>query len=77
MYLCMSEDADRGRTGEPKNGHSDKHTKDRMQIFGRGKQEISPGGGRTGIGANGELCVSGGTLADPGLQKQGGQFLPF
>src|SRR6218665_575287 len=30
-----------------------------MPISGRRKQEVSPGGGRTGIGANGELCVSG------------------
>jgi len=30
-----------------------------MSFFGRGKQEVSPGGGRIGIGANGELCVSG------------------
>src|SRR6218665_593118 len=49
----------RSRTGEPKNGHEDKHTGDRMPITGRRKQEVSPGGGRTGIGANGELCVSG------------------
>src|SRR6218665_1143542 len=28
-------------------------------VFGRGKQEVSPGGGRTGIGVNGELCISG------------------
>src|SRR6218665_597074 len=40
-------------------GHEDKHTEDRMPIPGRGKQEVSPGGGRTGIGANPELCVSG------------------
>src|SRR6218665_1364407 len=41
-----------------KNGHEDKHTEYRMSIFGGGKQEVSPGGRRTGIGANGELCVS-------------------
>src|SRR6218665_2242151 len=35
------------------------HTQDRMPISGRGKQEVSSGGGRTRIGANGELCVSG------------------
>ena len=36
----ITEDADRSRTGEPKNGHEDKHTENRMPIFGRGKQEI-------------------------------------
>src|SRR6218665_298859 len=34
-------------------------TECQMPIFGRRKQKVSPGGGRTGIGANGELCVSG------------------
>ena len=57
-------------TSEREDGHENKHTEDRMPISGRRKQEVSPGGGRTGIEANGELCLSWEEISAQGCGKE-------